>query len=699
MVTLEPGSQFGKYRIQEVIGRGGMGVVYVAEDTSLGRRVALKVLSPDLVSSSAFEQRFRQEARIVASLNHPNIVQIHSLERIEDRLVIDMMYIEGGSLADAEASGRATLAQTLHSVGDALAGLASCHQVGVVHRDVKPSNILLSGQGTALVSDFGLSKCLAAHQEMAMSSMASSCLFLGTPRYAPPESWEGVEPTPAWDVYSAGAVLYEAVAGRAPHEANSPLKLIRSFYEDAVPRLSDLNQAISPILSDGVAQMLAASPEERPQDASAALKLLSEAPEYAAEEIAKGSTIVRVKWPATAQRKRLRFAKLKVPLAIFAVLALAGAVGGLSLLSAQFSGGNPQPRPASNCYVFNTTDALTNERWSAHWLMTRLEGEETWQILASKGTDVLYIQAGQDGETFDLQGQWAHYTDKTARAFRHGSVKGTGNWVRQNELMTVTLQFECSLDGSRWQDAFLLERRGVDEVPEQFVADLESVPLVSRLIYCELMPRNLEWAEEVENRFIARGVSKVTVPFVTASGPPMNVDGRADEAVWQRAAVNGTADSGVLMAHPQAGKASLTVCRDQDQLYVLCTFPAALEKPELTLQLLTRFDTLPQQAESWKLSVEQSGAACLYKVVGGREYPQDAQVKVALLPGATRHEMEIGVPFAALEITQPPLPAGRWRLSATLADAQEEANHGMYWGRTPGTPPVHGAILQFGPSL
>jgi hypothetical protein len=143
----------------------------------------------------------------------------------------------------------------------------------------------------------------------------------------------------------------------------------------------------------------------------------------------------------------------------------------------------------------------------------------------------------------------------------------------------------------------------------------------------------------------------------------------------------------------------LTVCRDENHLYLLCASPAALEKPVLTLQFLTQFEIRPEQTLSWKLVVDQNGDALLYKAVGGREYPQEAEATAKLLSGSNRYEVEIAVPFAAFEITQPPLQDSRWRLSATLTGTQEEAGHAMYWGRAPGTSPVHGAILRFGPSM
>jgi len=140
-----------------------MGVVYLAEDETLGRQVALKVLAHTFSSDDQFEERFRQEARTIASLRHPNIVQIHSLERVGEDAAIDMDYVEGGALADAELAGTMTLRRVMGHAWDVLQALACCHEAGIVHRDVKPSNILLEADGRALLSDFGLAKLLAEY--------------------------------------------------------------------------------------------------------------------------------------------------------------------------------------------------------------------------------------------------------------------------------------------------------------------------------------------------------------------------------------------------------------------------------------------------------------------------------------------------------------------------------------------------------
>lgn len=161
-------------------------MVYLAEDVTLGREIALKVLDRSLTVDGGFEERFRQEARTIANLKHPGIIRIHSLEKIGDgpdaTPAIDMEYVDGGSLENT----RYTLPQLLRYVHDSLDALACCHASGIVHRDVKPSNILLATEGRAVLSDFGLAKLLADHHTTSVLSTSSAGLFVGTPRYAPP---------------------------------------------------------------------------------------------------------------------------------------------------------------------------------------------------------------------------------------------------------------------------------------------------------------------------------------------------------------------------------------------------------------------------------------------------------------------------------------------------------------------------------
>lgn len=240
----------------------------------------------------------------MAGLEHPNIVPIHSFERLGDDLAIDMAYVAGGSLADAEESGRIRLNGVMQCAAQVLRALAACHASGIVHRDVKPSNILIADDGRALLSDFGLARLVAAHHKDAMRSSASSGFFLGTPRYAPPESWAGEEPTPAWDVYSMGVVLFEAAASRPPYDADSPLELIKQMTQAAPPALLDTADGASPELDSLVSAMMSPNAAERPQSAHEVLERLPGIPEFGPDTAGKASTVVQV----TPLRKRSSYA-------------------------------------------------------------------------------------------------------------------------------------------------------------------------------------------------------------------------------------------------------------------------------------------------------------------------------------------------------------------------------------------------------
>jgi serine/threonine-protein kinase len=191
----------GKYELHEQLGRGGFGTVYRATDTVLGREVAIKVLHPQLTTDPDFLERFRNEARLVASLDSPNIVTIYDLGEIDGRVFIAMKYLPGGSLKEK-----------LEKEGAVCAGLAVAHKKGLVHRDIKPGNILFDSEGRAVLGDFGLARAI----QLSSASAASSTGGVGTPAYRAPELWLGKPPaSPATDIYSLCCVLSEMLTGEA----------------------------------------------------------------------------------------------------------------------------------------------------------------------------------------------------------------------------------------------------------------------------------------------------------------------------------------------------------------------------------------------------------------------------------------------------------------------------------------------------
>ena len=218
--ALSSGTTLGPYRIEGLIGVGGMGQVYRATDTRLHRHVALKVLLPDVAFDPDFEARFEREARLLATLNHPNIAAIHDLEEADGLRVLVLEFVDGVTLADRLARGALTLVDTLAVARQIAAALEAAHQRGIVHRDLKPANITISVDGAVKVLDFGIARVVTG--DAAGGSTASSTrtgLVLGTPAYMSPEQARGVAVDKRTDIWAFGCVLFEMLAGQGAFTA------------------------------------------------------------------------------------------------------------------------------------------------------------------------------------------------------------------------------------------------------------------------------------------------------------------------------------------------------------------------------------------------------------------------------------------------------------------------------------------------
>ena len=217
----------GKYRIVEEIGRGGMGVVYKAEDTKLKRTVALKFLPQQWTSDPDARERFVQEARAASALDHPNICNIHEIEETEDgRMYIAMAYYEGESLRDKIKRGPLKKEEALDIILQAVRGMAKAHQKGIIHRDLKPANILMTDEGVAKVVDFGLAK-LAGQVKLTREGTT-----VGTVAYMSPEQAKGETIDQRTDTWSVGVVLYEMLSGHLPFRGEHEQSLIHSILND-----------------------------------------------------------------------------------------------------------------------------------------------------------------------------------------------------------------------------------------------------------------------------------------------------------------------------------------------------------------------------------------------------------------------------------------------------------------------------------
>ena len=233
-----------RYRIEERLGAGGMGVVYMAERIGLGRRVAIKFLHADIAAQPQFRSRFEREARAMSKLHHPHCVSVIDFG-VEGAPYIVLEYVTGESLAHLLAKGPIPLRRALNIIRQILAGLAHAHNEGIVHRDIKPDNVILAeatGTGDhARLLDFGLAKVT---KRAGTASGLLGATAMGTPSYMSPEQARGEDVDARSDLYSCGVMLYQMLTGKRPFTGSDPLDVLRAHVEDNPPRLSDSGTGI-----------------------------------------------------------------------------------------------------------------------------------------------------------------------------------------------------------------------------------------------------------------------------------------------------------------------------------------------------------------------------------------------------------------------------------------------------------------------
>src|SRR5215510_13658380 len=277
-MTISTGTKLGHYEIRAKLGQGGMGEVYLAEDTRLHRNVALKVLPTDLAANRERMHRFEQEATAAAALNHPNIATIHEIGESDGVNFIAMEFIDGQTLREKIHRERAELRKLLRHLQQVAEGLAKAHQAGIVHRDLKPDNVMITLDGYAKILDFGLAKLTEQTQPQGVKAPAAEAptavmrqplstpgIVMGTVGYMSPEQAQGLPVDHRSDIFAFGCILYEAATGQRAFESGSTIDTLHKIVHASVPLVKDVNAAAPADLTRIVRRCLAKDPDERYQ--------------------------------------------------------------------------------------------------------------------------------------------------------------------------------------------------------------------------------------------------------------------------------------------------------------------------------------------------------------------------------------------------------------------------------------------------
>lgn len=700
------GSKVGKYLILRELGRGGMGEVFLAEDSLLGRRVALKRLLPIFASDEDFVARFKREARSVSSLAHPGIVTIHSLDWVNGVLLIDMEHVDGTSLLKLLQSSVVTREFTARLGYEVLAALAECHENGIVHRDIKPSNILLTDSLQAKLVDFGIATALADSTATQLREGRSTTIVLGTPRFMAPEAWDGGPVSPQWDLFALGVVLYESLTGEVAFKGTTTGALARQITNEPLPKIAGRVPNLSAPLARLVDSLVVIDPAHRCSSAREGLEMLAGAPELSAS---MGATTVhrspvkvaRNTWRRTGALMRApRFANARRgAMAAFFVLIAVGLVWGAVVLRSSLSVLAPEEsdpegaatsggklRPATGAYVVQSLTGGSAGTWN--WWISQDQPSSDTVIVGYSSLAMLRMTMLEREGQLNFSGAWAGYSNPLARGFETGSVSGIGRWQNDHRALAFTLKFEDFGSASTHDESFLAEPSPAIATESAFLYSIEAADLLPTLIYYGLQPRELPLGREIESLLPANG-QRVFAPLIADSAAPV-IDGLLEDETWRQPIFDRSGRVGELDA---ARGTNINFRQTKAGLYVAMQVAiTAGSIQEAEFGVMQGVAHPPQWAKRAILSMHDATVTDRHYFDGENEVPFPDGWKMAIAASQGHWSLELFIPFDGSAE-----PSAPWRFNANVIETVAGGSPRVLaqWGDSDGHALHHGALITF----
>ncbi len=440
IMAFSAGSQLGSYEILALAGAGGMGEVYVAKDTNLSRKVALKVLPPAMESPERLK-RFEREAKTVAALNHPNIVHVYSVEESEGVHFITMELVQGKTLTELIPKSGMSLKQFFEIAIPLADALSAAHERGIIHRDLKPDNLMVGDDGRLKVLDFGLAKLKQEFAQSGLSELPTRSVtqegrIVGTVAYMSPEQAEGKNLDHRSDIFSMGIILYLMATGRSPFRGDTATSVLSSIIKDTPPSVTEVNPVLPNLLGRIIRRCQVKDPERRFQTAKDLRNELEELKHDVDSGVVLGEAV-----PAPAKRSAIPWTMIAVVAAVVAVM-----FGGLAVW---WPSRTVPPASQSTRRFAVTLPGLVTDTPSFLLTLSR-DGRTLVYRHTSEGSDMLYRRSMDALEVSPIRD-----TEGAINPF----LSPDGKWVgffRQGELKKVSLAGGSSItvcDAPRWSAA------------------------------------------------------------------------------------------------------------------------------------------------------------------------------------------------------------------------------------------------------